>query len=159
MIEVDDTPLLELPSISTFRRHMIPLSAVAIVQTVSAAFSNQALQIIPLSLFKVCLMCGPIFVALCSILAEGQMYSKGRMLALSLIGVGAFRAVYAEAEGADYSIYHGGNTYCRTLVNVFINSDNIDRCKQPNGSALFHSFCFVSCSRDAVMHEKQKEFA
>lgn len=102
---VDDTPLLELPSVAAFRRHMIPLSAVALVQTVSAAFANQALQIIPLPLFKVCLMCGPIFVALCSILAEGQMYSKGRMLALSLIGMGAFRAVYAEAEGADNPRY------------------------------------------------------
>ena len=97
--------LTELPSIQTFRQHMIPLSAVALVQTISSAFANKALTIIPLPLFKVCLMCGPIFVAFITSCVEGQLYSKGRMFALSLIGIGASRAVYAESEGADNPRY------------------------------------------------------
>jgi len=97
--------LTELPSIQTFRQHMIPLSAVALVQTISSAFANKALTIIPLPLFKVCLMCGPIFVAFITSCVEGQLYSKGRMFALSLIGIGAARAVYAESEGADNPRY------------------------------------------------------
>ena len=97
--------LTELPSIQTFRQHMIPLSAVALVQTISSAFANKALTIIPLPLFKVCLMCGPIFVAFITSCVEGQLYSKGRLFALSLIGIGAARAVYAESEGADNPRY------------------------------------------------------
>lgn len=101
-------PLTELPCIRTFRQHLVPLSAVALVQTISSAFANQSLQIIPLPLFKVCLMCGPIFVAFITSMMEGsqsQLYSKGRMMALGLIGIGACRAVYAEAGGADNPRY------------------------------------------------------
>lgn len=101
----DEGPLMELPSVKAFRQHLIPLSAVALVQTISAAFANKALQVIPLPLFKVCLMCGPIFVAFITSIVEGQLYSKGRMFALSLIGIGACRAVYSEAEGADNPRY------------------------------------------------------
>ena len=36
---------------------------------------------------------------------EGQVYSKGRMFALSLIGIGCTRAVYAESESADNPRY------------------------------------------------------
>ena len=36
---------------------------------------------------------------------EGQLYSKGRMFALSLIGIGACRAVYAESDDADNPRY------------------------------------------------------
>ena len=38
--------LTELPSLHAFRQHIIPLSAVALVQTISSAFANEALTII-----------------------------------------------------------------------------------------------------------------
>mmetsp|Transcript_35378 Transcript_35378/g.84521 ORF Transcript_35378/g.84521 Transcript_35378/m.84521 type:complete len:517 (+) Transcript_35378:151-1701(+) len=94
-------PLTDLPSIGAFRHHFVPLTAVALVQTISAAFANKSLQIVPLPLFKVCLMCGPIFVAAMSSLVERQFYSAGRNLSLLLIGVGALKSVYSEAEVAD----------------------------------------------------------
>jgi hypothetical protein len=49
-----------------------------------------------LPLFEVCLMCGPIFVALVTSTLGGTTgvdYAVGRSLALSLIGVGAIRAM------------------------------------------------------------------
>jgi len=104
-IQHDQFTLTALPSIQTFRRHIVPLSAVALVQTISAALANRALQIVPLPLFKVCLMCGPIFVAFLTKIVDGQLYSKGRLMALGLIGAGAVRAVYAEADGADNPRY------------------------------------------------------
>ena len=91
----------ELPSARSLRRHAAPLAAVALAQTISASFANNALRMIPLPLFKVCLMCGPIFVAIMTSVAGGIECSNGRPLALSLIGAGACRAVYAEAGGAD----------------------------------------------------------
>lgn len=115
----NDDHLMELPSIQTFRQHAIPLSAVALVQTISAAFANQALQIIPLPLFKVCLVCGPIFVAFITSVVEGGLYSKGRLFALSLIGVGACRAVYAEALGADNPRYHRRSCICIGCERLF----------------------------------------
>ena len=93
--------LAEMPSLKTFRYHASSLTAVALVQTFSSAFANEALQEIPLPLFKVVLMCGPIFVAFITTIMEGQIYSRGRLFALLLIGFGAGRAVYAEAEQAD----------------------------------------------------------
>ena len=102
---IDRVHLTALPSGHAFCQHIIPLSAVALVQTISSAFANEALTIIPLPLFKVCLMCGPIFVAFITSCIEGQLYSKGRMFALSLIGIGACRAVYAESEDADNPRY------------------------------------------------------
>ena len=102
---IDQVHLTALPSGHAFCQHIIPLSAVALVQTISSAFANEALTIIPLPLFKVCLMCGPIFVAFITSCIEGQLYSKGRMFALSLIGIGACRAVYAESEDADNPRY------------------------------------------------------
>ena len=93
--------LAEMPSLKTFRYHASSLTAVALVQTFSSAFANEALQEIPLPLFKVVLMCGPIFVAFITTIMEGQIYSRGRLFALLLIGFGAGRAVYAEAEKAD----------------------------------------------------------
>jgi len=93
--------LAEMPSLKTFRHHASSLTAVALVQTFSSAFANEALQEIPLPLFKVVLMCGPIFVAFITTIMEGQIYSRGRLFALLLIGFGAGRAVYAEAEKAD----------------------------------------------------------
>ena len=48
---------IELPSVQTFKQHIIPLSAVALFQTISSSFANESLTIIPLQLFKVCLMC------------------------------------------------------------------------------------------------------
>lgn len=96
-----DSALTEMPSIRTFRHHASPLTAVALVQTFSSVFANEALQAIPLPLFKVVLMCGPIFVALLTTILEGRIYSRGRLFALLLIGFGAGRAVYAEAEKAD----------------------------------------------------------
>lgn len=93
--------LAEMPSIKTFRHHASSLTAVALVQTFSSAFANEALQEIPLPLFKVVLMCGPIFVAFITTIMEGQIYSRGRLFALLLIGFGACRAVYAEAGKAD----------------------------------------------------------
>ena len=50
-------PTIELPSLPTFKQHVIPLSAVALFQTISSSFANESLTIIPLQLFKVCLMC------------------------------------------------------------------------------------------------------
>ena len=50
-------PTIELPSSQIFRQHIIPLSAVALFQTISSSFANESLTIIPLQLFKVCLMC------------------------------------------------------------------------------------------------------
>lgn len=94
-------PLTDLPSMRAFRYHFVPLTAVALVQTISAAFANKSLQIVPLPLFKVCLMCGPIFVAAMSSLVERHFYSTGRNLSLLLIGVGAVKSVYSEAEVAD----------------------------------------------------------
>jgi len=96
---------IDLPSLQTLKQHIIPLSAVALFQTISSSFANESLTIIPLQLFKVCLMCGPIFVAFITTCIEGQVYSKGRMFALSLIGIGACRAVYAESENADNPRY------------------------------------------------------
>ena len=96
-----DEPLTEMPSIQVFRRNAIPLTAIAFVQTISSSIANRSLQMIPLQLFKVVLMCSPIFVAFLTSAIEGKMYSKGRIIALSLIGIGALRAVYAEAGGAD----------------------------------------------------------
>jgi len=93
--------LAEMPSLKTFRHHASSLTAVALVQTFSSAFANEALQEIPLPLFKVVLMCGPIFVAFITTIMEGQIYSRGRLFALLLIGFGACRAVYAEAGKAD----------------------------------------------------------
>lgn len=93
--------MAEMPSLRTFRHHASSLTAVALVQTFSSAFANEALAVIPLPLFKVVLMCGPIFVACITTIMEGQMYSRGRMFALLLIGFGAGRAVYAEADKAD----------------------------------------------------------
>lgn len=90
-----------MPSLTTFRNHATSLTAVALVQTMSSVFANEALQEIPLSLFKVVLMCGPIFVAFLTTIMEGQIYSRGRLIALLLIGFGAGRAVYLEAEKAD----------------------------------------------------------
>jgi drug/metabolite transporter (DMT)-like permease len=106
---IDEDGLPELPSLKTFRHHASSLTAVAIVQTFSSAFANEALGLIPLPLFKVVLMCGPIFVAFITIIMEGQVYSRGRRFALLLIGFGAGRAVYAEAENADNprQILHG----------------------------------------------------
>ena len=101
MMEECEQDLMELPSMQTFRKHMIPLTGIALVQTISSAFANQALQIIPLPLFKVVLMCGPIFVAFLTSMMEGQRYSRGRLIALSFIVMGACRAVYAEAGVAD----------------------------------------------------------
>jgi len=98
---MDGAGLTEMPSLRTFRHHASSLTAVALVQTFSSAFANEALQEIPLPLFKVVLMCGPIFVAVITTIMEGQIYSRGRLFALLLIGVGAGRAVYAEAEKAD----------------------------------------------------------
>jgi len=46
-----------LPSLKIFKQHVIPLSAVALFQTISSSFANESLTIIPLQLFKVCLMC------------------------------------------------------------------------------------------------------
>jgi drug/metabolite transporter (DMT)-like permease len=97
----EEEPLTELPSMQVFRVSAVPLSVIAMVQTISAAFANCSLQMIPLPLFKVVLMCGPIFVAFITSVIEGNNYSRGRILALSLIGIGALRAVYAEATGAD----------------------------------------------------------
>ena len=99
--QIDEDGLPELPSLKTFRHHASSLTAVAIVQTFSSAFANEALGLIPLPLFKVVLMCGPIFVAFITTIMEGQIYSRGRRFALLLIGFGAGRAVYAEAEKAD----------------------------------------------------------
>ena len=48
---------IESPSLQTFKQHVIPLSAVALFQTISSSFANESLTIIPLQLFKVCLMC------------------------------------------------------------------------------------------------------
>lgn len=93
--------LVQMPSLKTFRHHASSLTAVALVQTFSSAFANEALQEIPLPLFKVVLMCGPIFVAFITTIMEGQIYSRGRLFALLLIGFGACRAVYAEAGKAD----------------------------------------------------------
>ena len=45
-------PSTEL-SMRAFRHHFVPLTAVALVQTISAAFANKSLQIVPLPLFKV----------------------------------------------------------------------------------------------------------
>jgi hypothetical protein len=96
------TSMTEFPSARSLRRHATPLAAVALAQSISASFANRALLSIPLSLFKVCLMCGPIFVALMTSAMGGTIaHSRGRSLALSMIGVGACRAVYAEAGGAD----------------------------------------------------------
>ncbi|KAL7476382.1 hypothetical protein ACHAW6_002252 [Cyclotella cf. meneghiniana] len=102
LVSITEEQLLtEMPSMRVFRRNAIPLTAIAIVQTISAAFANRSLQILPLPLFKVVLMCGPIFVAFLTSAIEGNIYSRGRIMALSLIGLGALRAVYADAEGAD----------------------------------------------------------
>lgn len=101
MDEHQDDGLAEMPSLKTFRHHASSLTAVALVQTFSSAFANEALQEIPLPLFKVVLMCGPIFVAFITTIMEGQIYSRGRLFALLLIGFGACRAVYAEAGKAD----------------------------------------------------------
>ena len=78
-----------LPSARSLCRHAAPLAAVALAQVISASFANRALQSIPLPFFKVCLMCGPIFVALVTS-AMG-----------CLIGAGAIRAVCAEVGSAD----------------------------------------------------------
>jgi len=97
----EQEPLTELPSLQTLRQHLVPLTAIALVQTVSSALANQSLRLLPLPLFKVVLMCGPIVVALLTSTIEGQIYTKGRLVALSLIGMGACRAVYSEAGVAD----------------------------------------------------------
>ena len=96
-----------LPSARSLRRHAAPLAAAALAQAISASFANRALQSIPLPLFKVCLMCGPIFVALATSAMGGggtgvvAQYTGGRSLALCLIGAGAIRAVCAEVGSAD----------------------------------------------------------
>ena len=96
-----------LPSARSLRRHAAPLAAAALAQAISASFANRALQSIPLPLFKVCLMCGPIFVALATSAMGGggtgvvAHYTGGRSLALCLIGAGAIRAVCAEVGSAD----------------------------------------------------------
>lgn len=97
----EQEPLTELPSFQTFRQHVVPLTAIALVQTISSALANQSLRLLPLPLFKVVLMCGPIVVALLTSIIEGQIYTKGRLVALCLIGMGACRAVYSEAGVAD----------------------------------------------------------
>jgi hypothetical protein len=101
---VTSTTMTVLPSARSLRRHATPLAAVALAQAISASFTNRALQSIPLPLFKVCLMCGPIFVALVTSVLGGTTgvdYAGGRLLALGLIGAGAIRAVFAEAGSAD----------------------------------------------------------
>ena len=137
----------EMPSLKTFRRHASSLTAVALVQTFSSAFANEALQGIPLPLFKVVLMCGPIFVALITTIMEGQVYSRGRRFALLLIGFGALRAVYSEAEkaenprqiilGAGYAM--GASAFsgvALVLSSVLMHKDEEDACDEAEEDLL-----------------------
>ena len=63
---------IELPTLSTFQQHIISLSAVALFQTISSSFANESLTIIPLQLFKVCLMCVSNIMCIRSVLFVSQ---------------------------------------------------------------------------------------
>ena len=96
-----------LPSARSLCRHAAPLAAVALAQVISASFANRALQSIPLPFFKVCLMCGPIFVALVTsamgcLIGAGALITEGKEIPDGSLVMGApgkvIRLLDAEAQ-------------------------------------------------------------